>query len=351
MTINKHCYTLPEDKNEPDFNNLLAVLAKEVPSRATLFEFFFNDPLVDRVVPGIKSSSKISMFQKSILAFKRLGYDYATILLPGFTFQEQVIRKKLETFSLNEGSVINNREDLDSFVWPDPKEADYDILIRLAQDLDPGMKLIPYSPDGLLENVISLMGFENLCYKLIEEPAFVEDVFTEVGIRLVSYYRHVAKNDCVGACIMNDDWGYKTSTLISPKMMQHYIFPWHQQMVDASHAAGKPAILHSCGYFEAIIEDIIETMGYDARHSYEDSILPVEEAYERYHTRIAILGGIDMNYLCKASPKAVYQRSRAMLERVEQRGGYALGTGNSVPENVPDQNYFAMIRAALDKRN
>jgi uroporphyrinogen decarboxylase len=39
-----------------------------------------------------------------------------------------------------------------------------------------------------------------------------------------------------------------------------------------------------------------------------------------------------------------------MLERTAGRGGYALGTGNSVPDYVPDENYLAMIRAALDLR-
>jgi uroporphyrinogen decarboxylase len=36
-----------------------------------------------------------------------------------------------------------------------------------------------------------------------------------------------------------------------------------------------------------------------------------------------------------------------MLERASERGGFALGTGNSVPEYVPDENFFALIRAAF----
>ena len=35
-----------------------------------------------------------------------------------------------------------------------------------------------------------------------------------------------------------------------------------------------------------------------------------------------------------------------MLERAARHGAYALGTGNSVPEYVPQENYFAMIAAA-----
>ena len=42
-----------------------------------------------------------------------------------------------------------------------------------------------------------------------------------------------------------------------------------------------------------------------------------------------------------------YQRIVELVHSVG-RGGFALGTGNSVPEYVPDANYFALIRAALD---
>ena len=89
-------------------------------------------------------------------------------------------------------------------------------------------------------------------------------------------------------------------------------------------------------------------MRYDGRHSYEDNIMPVEEAYELMNGRIAVLGGIDMNFLVSGTPEAIYDRARAMLERTADRAGYMLGSGNSIPEYVPHENYLAMIRAALD---
>jgi len=103
------------------------------------------------------------------------------------------------------------------------------------------------------------------------------------------------------------------------------------------------AILYSYGNLEAVMDDIIDDMGFDAKHSFEDKICPVEEAYERWGDRISILGGIDVDYVCRSTPGEIRQRSRVMLQRSAARGGYALGTGNSVPEYVPDENYFAMI--------
>jgi uroporphyrinogen decarboxylase len=38
------------------------------------------------------------------------------------------------------------------------------------------------------------------------------------------------------------------------------------------------------------------------------------------------------------------------LAQTAERGGYALGSGNSIPDYVPDESYFAIIRAALELR-
>lgn len=337
---------IPERKNPPDFQNLLAVLRREVPVRPTLFEFYFNERIYRRVVPGPAPTDPEAWQRRFIQTFYRLGYDYATILIPGFQFSDPGLRKTKETFSMNEGALVRNRKEFDAFVWPDPDEADFGVLDRLAGDLPVGMKLIPYTPDGVLENVIRLMGFDNLCFSLHDDPQLVEDVFEQVGSRLLRYYERVVTHDCVGACLANDDWGFHSSTLLSTDALRRFVFPWYRQIVAIAHAGGKPVILHSCGFFENIIEDIIMGMRFDGRHSYEDNIMPVEKAYEAYHDRIAVIGGIDVNFICESAPEEVYQRSRAMLERSGERGGFALGTGNSVPEYMPDANFFALIRAA-----
>jgi uroporphyrinogen decarboxylase len=339
---------IPERKDAPNFENLLAVLRRDVPSRPTLFEFYFNERIYNRVVPGPAPAGPEEWTRRFVLTFHRLGYDFATILLPGFQFSDPDLREMKETFSMNEGAVIRNRKEFDAFDWPDPDLADYGLLERISGDLPGGMKLLPYSPDGVLENVMRLMGFDTLCFSLQDQPQLVEDVFEQVGNRLLRYYKRAVQHENVGACLANDDWGFMSNTFLSTDDLRRYVFPWYRQIVEISHAAGKPAILHSCGYFENIVEDIIDGMGFDGRHSYEDNILPVEMAYERFHDRLAILGGIDVNFICESTPDEVFSRSKAMLERASGRGGFALGTGNSVPEYMPDENFFALVRAALD---
>jgi uroporphyrinogen decarboxylase len=340
---------IPDVHAAPNFDNLLKVLRGERPSRPTLFEFFLNIELETKIAFGHADPPDWPAHLIRAAAFRKAGYDYLTVLPPGFAFPAGA-RHQEKSISLNEGGVISDWDSFHAYPWQDPDDADYAVLDEVGNELADGMMIIPWGPGGVEENVISLVGYENLCFLLADEPELVTAIFEAVGSRLVRFYEHVAAHPRVGACISNDDWGFKTQTLLSVAQMREYLFPWHQRIVETIHAAGKPAILHSCGYYGEIIDTVIDELRYDARHSYEDGIQPVEAAYDELKGRIAVLGGLDLDFVCRAAPEEVYARAKAMLRRAETDGGYALGTGNSVPEYVPHENYFAMIRAATDER-
>ncbi len=337
----------------PDFSQLLTVLARKRPERPTLFEFFLNDPLYRRLSDfnDMQIQGGSHEYRRMIMrAFCRAGYDYFTALAPNFWFKAGDHDKE-STISLNEGAVITDRASLENYPWPDPEKVDLAALARNAAELPDGMKIIVNGPGGVLENVIRLVGYDKLCYMLIDDPELAKAIFDGVGSRLARYYELVAAaGDFVGACISNDDWGFKTQPMLSPADLRTYVFPWHTKISAAIHAAGKPAILHSCGNAAEIWGDIIDGMRYDGKHSYEDNIEPVEDAYEKYAGRVALLGGLDVDFVIRSEPDAVYRRARAMLERSAARGCYALGTGNSVPNYVPDENYAAMVWAAIEAR-
>lgn len=334
----------------PDFNNLLAILRRERPRRPTLFELFLNARLHKRLVPNPDPAWENDLIgdMMTIRAMHRAGYDYASVWVHGFSFPAGKVHQEASK-SLNEGALIKDRASFDAYKWPDPDAADYSIFERLQPHLPPGMKIIMISPGGVLENAIQLVGYDVLCLMIGDDESLVFDVFEAVGSRLARLYQNAVKYPSVGAVIGNDDWGFKSQTMLSPKDLRRFVFPWHKEIVRAAHAAGKPAILHSCGCLNEVMDDVIDDIKYDAKHSYEDIIRPVEQAYDLYHRRIAVIGGIDIDFMCRSAPEEVYRRSQRMLEHAAD-GAYALGSGSSVAEYVPDAAYFAMNRAALDLR-
>lgn len=339
---------------KPDFENLLKVLRREKPSRPTLFEFFLNDNLHALLAPELTvRASHVSCAYDilRVMAFRNAGYDYAVVQVPHLSFPtREREHRNGQTLSQNEGFVITDRKSFDAYQWPDPETADYAFLDKLGEAVPKGMKLGVAGPGGVLENVTFLLGYENMCFMISDDPELAGDVFEAVGTRLVTMYRKAVKSESVGFIIGNDDWGFKSQTMLAPEQMRRYVFPWHKQIVEAAHEAGKPAILHSCGNLRSVMDDVIDQIQYDGKHSFEDTIQPVEQAYEEYGKRIAILGGMDLDFICRSAPDEVHARARAMLERTESRGGYALGSGNSIPSYVPQEGYFALISAALGGR-
>ena len=77
------------------------------------------------------------------------------------------------------------------------------------------------------------------------------------------------------------------------------------------------------------MDDLIDDVRIDGKHSFEDQIVPPQEAKSRWGDRISILGGIDMDFLCRQDEGAIRQRTRETLEACQPGGGYCLGTGNT----------------------
>jgi uroporphyrinogen decarboxylase len=152
--------------------------------------------------------------------------------------------------------------------------------------------------------------------------------------------------DTYAVCRFGDDLGFKTSTLVSHAIIRQHIIPQYRRVIEMVRAAGRPFLWHSCGNIFGVMDDVI-ALGIQAKHSNEDGIAPFERWIERYGDHIALLGGIDVDILCRQDPDDIYEQ---VLERGRRyralAHGYALGSGNSIPDYVPVDGYLAMLRAA-----
>ncbi|MEN8156524.1 MAG: uroporphyrinogen decarboxylase family protein [Bacteroidota bacterium] len=343
---------IPSRPSEPDIENLYKTLRREKADRPVLFEFIVNLDICQEAAQlnTRPEQGSLEYYRMIIDGFKNLGYDHAPVYTVGsdiYSF-EKGNTESLDSRSQNQGALITDHESFEKYRWRDAKSANYDIYHQLSAHLPDGMKLLGFSNGGILENATDIVGFENLATIYLMDPGLAREVFDNIGKQLLEFYSIISSIESVGACVVNDDWGFKTQSIFPPEMMEEYVFPYTRKIVQAIHDNGKPAILHSCGYLKELMNVIIDDLKLDGKHSFEDGIYPVEDAWEWWHDRIAIMGGIDVDYLARRSPEEIYQRAMKLLEQTFDHGGYALGSGNSIPGYIPRENYFAMLRAAAD---
>lgn len=335
----------PDLDPDPNFERLLTVLRRGTPDRVPLIECYINYPVGGETPsPGDPRSH----WRDVARIWRRLGYDGFPVDAPfdlpmGHLTTKDTASDGDREWRDEHRGVIENWEDFEKYPWPAASDVDYSHLDYAAEALPEGMKLIGADPGGVFEGAIGLMGFEALSYAMAEQPDLVQAVFDKCGEIMLNVCQTHASHEAVGAVILGDDLGFKTQTMISPDALRKHLFPWHKRIAEAVHAYGKPLIFHACGNIEAVMEDLIEAVGIDGRHSFEDAITPITAAKRRWGDRVALLGGIDMDLLARGTPQQVRERTREVLEACMPGGGFALGSGNSIANYVKTENYFAML--------
>ena len=255
--------------------------------------------------------------------------------------------------AVTEGSeahvVISSRADFDSYPWPDESDPiDFSHFEVVASMLPDGAKIVGGVCAGPYEWVSQMMGTIGLSYALVDDPELVALVFSKIGSLHTGAVRQLATMDFIGALRQGDDLGFKTSTFLSPDLLRKHVFPIYTKMVSLAHAQGKPFILHSCGNLEDVYEDLIEGCKIDAKHSFEDIILPVSEFKKRYGSRVTALGGLDVDVICRSTEDEVRAYARKQIEACFADGFWALGTGNSLTNYMPVENYIAVLEEGMN---
>jgi len=213
------------------------------------------------------------------------------------------------------------------------------------------MKMLVNMPAGILENVMWLMGYIPFSYAIHDDAGLIGDMFERVGTdftAVLEKFLSETRLDKIGGIVVGDDMGFNHSTMVSPEFMRKYVFPRQKKLAEITHRYELPFILHSCGNLEGIMEDLIEYVKIDAKHSYEDKIQPVAEAKKLYGSRIAILGGVDMHFISVKTAEEVKNYTAEVIGQCAPGGGYALGTGNTMANYVPLENYYAMLEAGRE---
>jgi len=347
-------------KPDPDYTRLLRAIRRQGdPNRVPFLELFADPEVIAAFVdePAIPSDTQKSdrealtkALDQKIRFWHHLGYD-AFWQGPMFELPE-LLRLRAEDTALlprdkrkwvdERAGTITDWADFERYPWPRTADADLYPLEYVARHLPEGMAIIA-STGGVLEPVMWLMGYQTFALAIYDQPDLIQAMFDKIEEIYVPLARTLAQMDRVVALWMGDDMGFKTGTMVAPDHLQEFVFPVQKQIAQIAHEQGLPFLLHACGNLEAVMDDLIDDVGIDAKHSFEDVIEPVESFTARYADRIAVIGGVDVDLLGRGSEEQVRTRTRQVLEACAPSRAYVLGSGNSIANYIPLQNFLALV--------
>ena len=339
-------------EREPDFEQFLKVLRREGrPDHLPFYEHIASSGFIARRT-GTKfdrmGPHDPGYWQIYVDFWLGMGYDCVPMEIPlncplgSAEGAEGAVSRGSESHV-----VFKTMEDFENYPWPDESEPiEFRHFETVAKLLPDCAKIVGGVCAGPYEWASQMLGTVGMSYAIVDAPELVDAVFAKIGSLHASADVTLASMDFIGALRQGDDLGFKTSTFLRPGQLRRWVFPTYTKMAAAAHEAGKPFILHSCGNLSAVYEDIIGC-GVDAKHSFEDVIMPVADFKRRYGERITPLGGLDVDTVCRSSADELRAYTRKAIDECFGDGHWALGTGNSLTDYMPVENYITALEEGM----
>ncbi len=190
-----------------------------------------------------------------------------------------------------------------------------------------------------------MVGTENVLIGLYEEPEWITDMFdTYLNVSLGLAQKILDAGYEFDGIKWYDDMGYKNSPFFSPDMYRELLKPYHKKAVDWAHERGLVTELHSCGYIEPFIGDLVD-IGVEMLNPLEIKAgMDPHKLKLLYGDKLAFHGGINaQNWDNIDLVKAEMER---IIPVMKEGGGYMFASDHSIPNSVSFETMKQIVEIA-----
>ncbi|MFW5769793.1 MAG: uroporphyrinogen decarboxylase family protein [Spirochaetota bacterium] len=352
-----------ESLRKPDVNRLLAVMRGEIPDRVPIFEILIEPRNVKALLGKDVGST---------MAASRGATDTVGVAPPmdPADFMEICNKVSMDAMTIEAlWTPLKYRDDKgDIHVVTDGRIKDWESLEKAIRpdwetDLKPRRDIVrnyvkAAQGTGIGVNLcfgaffqacyFFLCEFNTFLLKVYEDREFVETLMDIC----VDYYIQLAEmgiEEGIDFLFFADDIAFKTGTFMEPELFKELWLPRAKRLLQPAKDAGIPVMFHSCGNLTDIMDNIVMEMGIDVLNPIEPYSMDIFDIKDRYGDKLTLSGNIDIaGPLAFGTPEDAAKEVREKVEYLKKGGRYILSTNHSIMDDIPPENYRAMIETGLE---
>jgi len=252
---------------------------------------------------------------------------------------------------INDGR-INDWPDLEQAVRPDWEhdfEPRRDVIRRYVEVARANNLAVVWCVGAFFQCCyFFLCDFSEFLAKFYTERKFVEAMF-DVCLDYYKKVTEIAIEEGVDVLFFADDIAFKSGSFVEPDSFRELWMPRAQELLKLGTDAGLPLMFHSCGNLTDVMDSIVMEMGVDVLNPIEPYSMDIYDIKARYGDKLTLSGNIDIaGPLAFGTPEEVREEVRQHMERLKPGGRYIMSTNHSVMDDIPPENYRAMLDAGLE---
>ena len=215
---------------------------------------------------------------------------------------------------------------------------------KFAEENDVLTQLTIRGPFAFLRDLIM---FEDLMYMFADDEDLIREMVefhTEFTLGLFGRVYEQITPDIV---YLGEDMAYKTASMISPAMVEEFIYPAWKKIIDFVKSKGTQiVILDSDGHTTEILPIAIRA-GFTATLPLERAAGMDGEKLREKFPLLGLIGGVDKLKLAAGKKEIDEEVDKAV--RLYKKGRYIPSCDHSVPPIVSFENYEYYIRSLKEK--
>ncbi len=344
-------------------DRFLAALKRQPVDRVPLYDFLFQRPLFTELIGRTPEAYNAKDALDLTLA---LGLDGVWIPYGGYSgwspekisdnsYKDEwgtTFQKEASAWPIDApiGYPLKSREDLRHYTPPDAlREGRLDEInaaVEANRQLGDKAVAVLGGVNGPLTVAWFLIGYENICLSLYDDPSFLTEV-AEIAVDFdVKAIRRMAEAG-VDAMIVADDYGSSSQGLLKPSQFKAIYKPALKKIIGSAKELGLSVFFHCCGRAYDYIDDLVE-VGIDALHPLQRTAgMDLELIKKKYGEKICIVGNIDSSRtLPFGTPEQIEAETLEALRIAAPNYGYVLASDHSLHDGIPVKNILLMFEVA-----
>ena len=331
------------------YERVVTVLNGGIPDRVPTFELMI-DPKVIRGIIGTDDYLDLC---------DELDIDIVMSQTPSKMYREEIVDEKKHIIrnewgvlrQYNEELVplplhgpIETLEDAMAYQAPDPEDDYRFTFLKKLVDRFKGKRFIGFHLHDGFNYSYYLTSMQDMMCNLIEEPELIEKI-VEISIEHNLKLAEKALDIGADAILSGDDYGTKTSLLVSRNHFEEFFFPGLKKICDYTISRGAYMLKHCCGNINSILLDLTG-FGICMLHPLDENSGIDQIGVKKQYPALTVTGGIDCDKpLTEYTPEQMEEYVKGVLKTHAPGGRYICATSNSVHSAAKPENFLAMQKA------
>jgi uroporphyrinogen decarboxylase len=248
---------------------------------------------------------------------------------------------------------VKEREQWESstkpFLVPEKRRISFEGYRKAKKAAADAGRFFVWSGVNAFECIHPMCGHENMLIGMAADPEWVLDMAMTYARLTVELQKILfAEEGPPDGIWYYEDMGYKQHPFMSPDMYRELIKPAHVYTFDYAKSLGLPVIVHSCGFVDPLLPDMIDA-GMNCLQVIEIKAgMDLLKLHKLYGDKISFMGGIDVRVLYTNDRQKIDEELNAKIPLVKEGYNFVLHSDHSIPRTVDYETYRYFIDKGLE---